>query len=549
MDDEHADDGRPDDESPPPPAPPRTPAEQAGATPLDAERFRAHGGAPVGQRHREIPGRISDEDDVAVEPVRRRRRRRGTQHPKRWLAAAAVCAVVGLGLAGVAVATEPDQEVATAGPAELVVATPVLSARRVPELTTRPVAVRNLGAAVQPVLDRLPPDSCVQVSDAGNALVARNDRAALVPASNQKVVTAAAALDLLGPDTRLSTAVLTDGAPTDGSVVRGNLYLVGGGDPLLSTETYLRQLPNGRQPATDLAALADRVVATGIREITGSVVGDGSRYDGVRTVEAWPDRFVAQGQVAPLSALVVDDAWSPVTGPGADPETHAAGVLTDLLRARGVTIAGAPAAGPAPPTASPLVELSSLPMAEIVAEGLRFSDNTTMELLVKEIGLEVSGTGSTAAGLDAIRAWMAERGLPTEAVVLDDGSGLSDRNRVTCALLSAVLADDGAEGPVAAGLARPGEPGTLDDRLLDPELRDRVRAKTGTLRSVTSLSGWLRTVPGADLNFAIVQNRPGGAVGADDAAVQRDLLLAMLGFPDRPALDQVAPLAPVDGGA
>src|SRR5690606_38307610 len=120
----------------------------------------------------------------------------------------------------------------------------------------------------------------------------------LMPASNIKLLTASAVLDLLGADTRLSTRVVTDGAPTDGSVVRGNLYLVGGGVPLLTTDGYRSRLPTGKQPVTDMDDVADQIAATGITQITGSVVGDGSRYDAGRTTPSWPERFFTQGQVA-----------------------------------------------------------------------------------------------------------------------------------------------------------------------------------------------------------------------------------------------------------
>ena len=439
---------------------------------------------------------------------------------------------------------EDDVAVAASSPTELVATTPVLSARRVPELVVRPVAARNLSAAVAPVLAQAPPDTCVQVREGQNPLLSQRESDPLTPASNLKLVTAAATLDLLDPATRLTTRVVTDGAPTDGRVVRGNLYLVGGGDPLLSTETYLAQLPNGRQQATDLAELADRIAATGVRQVTGSVVGDDSRYDDVRTVATWPQRFITQGQVAPLSALVVDDTWSPGSGPGAEPPVHAAGVLTDLLEDRGVTIAGAPAAGTAPPDAAPLTEIESLPIAEIVDDALRFSDNTTVEMLVKEIGLQTAGTGSTEAGLTAIREWLAGSGLPSEGVVIADGSGLSEENRLNCALLTSLLERDGPDGVIAAGLARPGEDGTLDDKLLDEDLRGRVRAKTGTLRPVTALSGWLRTVPEADLGFSFLITRPGGQVTAADTALQADLLQAMLDYPATPDPARLAPLAP-----
>jgi D-alanyl-D-alanine carboxypeptidase/D-alanyl-D-alanine-endopeptidase (penicillin-binding protein 4) len=216
-------------------------------------------------------------------------------------------------------------------------------------------------------------------------------------------------------------------------------------------------------------------------------------------------------------------------------------VLTELLADRGVQIAGSPRSGVAPPDASLLTEIDSLTVAEIVDEALRFSDNTTVEMLVKEIGLEVSGTGSTAAGLQAIRDWLTASGLPAGGVVLDDGSGLSEENRVTCALLASLLEADGSERVIAAGLARPGEPGTLDDKLLAQDLRGRVRAKTGTLRPVTALSGWLRTVPERDLGFSFIINRPGGQVTEADASLQADLLTSMLGYPQTPDPAQLSP--------
>lgn len=545
--------GHDGDERPPPRRAGRTPAERAGATPLDPEKLKAaNAGMPVVQRQREIVGQIPMEDDAAAEPVVRRRRSsasatrpRGPARPGRWFLAAAVAALLGVALVAFGWFSEDDVVIAESVPPELVVATPVLSARRVPELVSRPVASRNLAAAVDPVLAQAPPDTCLQARAGSSAVVSRNETASLVPASNMKLVSAAAALELLGPDTRLSTRFVTDGAPTDGTVVRGNLYMIGGGDPLLSTSTYLSQLPNGLQPSTDLADVADRIAAAGIREITGSVVGDESRYDMVRTIDAWPERYLSQGQVAPLSALLVDDAWSPSTGAGNDPAVHAATVLTELLRERGITVAGAPSAGVAPDGAPTLTEVESLTVAELVDEALRFSDNTTVELLVKEMGLQASGEGSTAAGLEAVRGWVDDAGLPAEGLVLDDGSGLSEQNRVTCSLLAELLADEGAEGTVANGLARPGEPGTLDDRLLDPDLQGRVRAKTGTLRPVTALSGWLRTVPERDLAFAFVINTPGGSVTEADLALQGTLLEAMLGYPDSPPLEELSPGEPV----
>jgi D-alanyl-D-alanine carboxypeptidase/D-alanyl-D-alanine-endopeptidase (penicillin-binding protein 4) len=383
------------DESPPTSQPGRTPAERAGATPLDPERFKANAGMPVVQRQREIVGRIP-EGEAPVDPVVRRRRsrpRHGAPTPRSARVRRRCGAVLGGSPEWLVHRGRPGRR---HPPSELR-PTPVLSARRTPELLARPVAARNLRAAVDPVLAQAPPDTCLQVREGANALVSQREGDPVVPASNLKLVTAAAALDVLDPDSRFTTRFATDGAPTDGTVVRGNLYMIGGGDPLLSTSGYLAQLPNGEQSATDMDVVADQIAATGIREITGSVVGDESRYDDVRTVDAWPERFIAQGQVAPAVGAARGRHLERGRGPGGDPATHARRAL-DLLEER----VGSPALSSVHPShaAACSPRWISLTVAEIVDEALRYSDNTTAELLVRRWAC-VLRHGSTGAGLTA----------------------------------------------------------------------------------------------------------------------------------------------------
>jgi D-alanyl-D-alanine carboxypeptidase/D-alanyl-D-alanine-endopeptidase (penicillin-binding protein 4) len=423
------------------------------------------------------------------------------------------------------------------------------------------VAARNLQADLAPVLARAPAATCVQVDDAGTVVAASNPGASLVPASNMKLVTAAAALDLLGAETRLTTRISTAGPPAPDGTVVGDLFVVGGGDPVLSTDTYRRAdppapVPGGPAPVeTDLEAVADRIVASGVRRITGSVVGDGTRYDDVRTGPDWPPRFVADGTVASLGALVVNDARTvdPVTPGGPpgeaapDPAAHAADVFTRLLQARGVVVDGPPRSGPAPPTAVTVLDVPSPTVSELVGQTATFSDNTASELLLKEIGRTTAGAGSTVAGATAVGAWLRSEGLPVEGVFQADGSGLSSLNRLTCTFLIALLERDGVDGPIAAALARPGRPGTLDDRLLAPDLRDRVRAKTGSLNAVTSLAGWTTGADDRPLSFAVIENTGDRVVQAQDLAVQEDLLRVLTTYPRTPGLDQIVPRPPVGG--
>ncbi len=516
----------------------RSPAERAGATPLDPKKFREH---QPSLRSADPPPDV-DDSALAQQIVRRRSRRR----PSRglWIGAG-VAALSGLALIGAGFAARTQIEVSDATGPELVLSTPVASARRVPEFMVTPVAARNLQRSLGPVFDAAPGDSCIAYRDAGVAVAAHNPSTPLVPASNMKVVTTTIAVDILGESTRLKTRFATDGKPTDGATVKGNLYMIGGGDPLLTTNAYAARFPNGIQPETDLESVADQIVDSGIRRITGSVVGDESRYDDVRGMQSWPERYFGQGQVGRLSALMVDDSWTVGVGPASNPALHAAQVMAGLLRDRGVTIDGGALAGTAPAEATTLIEVPSLPIGELVGEALAFSDNTTTELLVKELGLSKGGAGSTDAGLKVMQGWIKSSGLPADGVNFTDGSGLSDGNRLTCQFLSALLSKVGPSGVIADGLAVPGEPGTLKKRFLSEPLRSRLRAKTGSLRGITSLSGWLRTDSGKDLSFSILINTPGRSTTNADLDIQSGALSAALSYPQAPSIESLSPTAPV----
>lgn len=461
---------------------------------------------------------------------------------------AGICVAVALVLFGSSFAVSTEITPSSGFTGHVFPTTPFASARRTPMLILEPVAARNLTNALQPVLEGAPGGTCVQFSDQSHPVAVHNASSPLIPASNMKVVTAGASLDLLGADTRLTTTFLTDGKPTDGSTVKGNLYMVGGGDPLLTTAARAAQPKHAGEPRTDMEDVADKIVATGIRHVEGSVVGDASRYDDQSKVESWPDRYFTQGQVGRLSALIVDDGWDTRTGPASDPAQHAASVLTAMLEERGVMITGEPTVGKAPEDASMLVEIPSLTIGEIVTEMLQFSDNTTAEMLLKEIGLTHNGKGSTAEGLGGVTSWSTEHGFPLDGTNIVDGSGLSTDNKLTCGFLSAVLDSGGPDGTLANGLAVPGAPGTLKDRFPSAPLHDAVRAKTGSLNGVTSLSGWLATTSGTPLDFAIIINVEGRGITGSDIGLQSNILGAAMTYPERPTLEQVEPTAAVTEG-
>lgn len=463
------------------------------------------------------------------------------------VAAGAACIAV-----GIASERTRASELITGDDAEAVsvLATPVLSARRVPEFLVQPQAQRRLAAKVAPILAETPKDRCLVVGDGGHELVADHPDLPLPAASNQKLVTAFSAFRTLGPKATLTTRVAATAPVTDG-VVNGDLWFIGGGDPIIDSDTYQSTLHYGRTPHTKLEDIADRIRAAGVTRVTGSVKGDDSAFDRVRTVESWPQRYLSQGQVGPLSALSVNDARTygviagqrgPTAQPASDPPGYAATALSQMLAARGITVAGPPGSGKAPASLSEVVSVASMPLSDVVAEMLTHSDNNTAELLVKSLGVKGSGVGSTEAGIAVIRKDLEAEGLLSKDIVVVDGSGLDTGNRVTCRLLSSILEADGADGPLSKGLApSDGNVGTLADRYRNSPAKGAVRAKTGTLRAVTALSGWVTSSKGAKLRFSFVINTGDRNVQAADIALETRLTEALMSYPEAIDPQTVAP--------
>ena len=149
---------------------------------------------------------------------------------------------------------------------------------------------------------------CVDVRQAGRVVYQRTPGAELIPASNMKLLTAYAVLAKLGPAFTYTTTARAAAAPAAG-VVNGPLYLVGSGDPLLWTNDFAAAytkadlLPPAVEPRphTRLEALADSVARAGVKQITGGVLGDDSRYDPVRYIPTWSASYAASGEVGRAS--------------------------------------------------------------------------------------------------------------------------------------------------------------------------------------------------------------------------------------------------------
>ena len=219
---------------------------------------------------------------------------------------------------------------ATAQPAPPLPAltTPVLSIRRVPTFVATSVASEHLSTSLtkilaNPALHQGVAQSCLQVTQDGRTLFSAQPTQELLPASNLKLLTATAALDKLGPDSRITTPVEADRAAV-GGVISGNLYLVGAGDPLLRTPDFVASLVDPEPTYTSLTQLAAQVRAAGVTRVSGSVVADESRYDALRGVPTWSPSYLADGVVGPLSAVDVDDGFATFGGGGGVPSPQPA---------------------------------------------------------------------------------------------------------------------------------------------------------------------------------------------------------------------------------
>jgi serine-type D-Ala-D-Ala carboxypeptidase/endopeptidase (penicillin-binding protein 4) len=314
-----------------------------------------------------------------------------------------------------------------------------------------------------------------------------NARRALAPASAEKLAVSFAALRVLGTGYRFRTEVAGDGELV-GQVWRGDLYLVGYGDPTLGL--------------SDLEALAGEVRSWGIRRVTGRVVGDETHFDARRDAPGWRPSFLGD-ESAPLSALSVDD----VDTRGANGSAAAAArAFRAALVRRGVAARGAAIAGRRPADFFPLAQDLSDPLAEIVRHLNRESDNFVAEMLLKELGASAARKGSTAAGAQVVLQVLAEAGVPVSGVRIVDGSGLSRLDRLTAASLVGILragaADPAIRDAFVDSLAVAGVSGTLERRLDRRATRGRVIAKTGTTSQASALAGFVRR----RYVFAILQN-------------------------------------------
>lgn len=381
---------------------------------------------------------------------------------------------------------------------------------------------------------------------AATVLDLNGDRA-LTPASLTKLPTTLAALIRFGPDHRFET-VFAGRAPR-GGVVPGDAALIGGGDPALSTAAYATKryepepgdpvpVPIYKQRPATVEMLAEAIAGAGVRRIDGALIVDESRFDAQRTQRGWLPTYQKRNsiEVGNLSALTIDEGLGDVEGNtlAPDPAMSAGRALATALARRGVTIRGGVRHGIAPGDAKPIASVKSPPLSEIVDYTNRYSVNYPAEMLVKNLGASFGGAGTATAGIRVVRETLARIGIPLEGFSITDGSGLSVLNTITPRTITAIIRhaldeDSAAAKAMRESLPVAGGPGTLFKRLRTRPVEGNLRGKTGLIRSVRGMAGWVSGQDGSTLIYVIVFN---GAANAGLLTAPIDVIaIALARFP------------------
>jgi D-alanyl-D-alanine carboxypeptidase/D-alanyl-D-alanine-endopeptidase (penicillin-binding protein 4) len=411
----------------------------------------------------------------------------------------------------------------------------VLSARRAPNTLSVVTRTGKVSRAFASIASDFPTQSCAAVEWMGIRLGSVNPTKALIPASATKLITAAAALEILKPEFTYTTRVH---GVLDASGQATDVFFVGGGDPVLVRNEYVASEKYPTTSGTSLEKLADSLVAAGLRRVAGSVVGVDSRYDDKRFVDVWPSDFHFT-EAGPLGALVVDDGvvLGLATKPD-DPAVAAAIELQNLLNARGVLFGALPRRDVLPSGVPELASIQSAPITSIVQEMMVNSDNNTAELILKEIGFASSATGSTAAGLSAMNALLVKWKLDKD-VQLFDGSGLASEGRIPCDVFMSLLNTFSTTMPGLMAIA--GETGTIRDTFDGTAVEGKLRAKTGTLNGVKALVGYLPISNTAPVTFSLLMNK----AGIDNQGSYRPIWYSLADVLNRasasPSLEQLTP--------
>lgn len=380
-------------------------------------------------------------------------------------------------------------------------------------------------AAVQALADQLDRDprvgrsTGVSVVDIATGTVLADVAASdpQVPASNEKLLTAAAVTIGVDPALRLRTTVVLNQSASSSSA---QLTLVAGGDMLLAADHGHGGSQRGAVGFAGLGDLADQVV-TALAEkgiATVEVVVDDSAFEGPSIPSGWPSYAISGGYASAATGLAVNVGKvtdGEIVPRYPDPSMNAGEVFAARLNDRGVAVSRV-TRGDAGEGDVVVATVESAPIGDVVEYMLEVSENTLAEVLVMILAVESGQPGTTAAGLAQMAVTLEGAGLDLTGVRMDDGSGFTATDRVPPQVLThllVLLATNATYDDMLERLPVSGLRGTLWDRYVTSDAAGVVRAKTGSLTGVTALSGTVVTADGRWLAFSVLADgMPAGQV-------------------------------------
>ena len=407
----------------------------------------------------------------------------------------------------------------------------------------------------------------VRNADTGATLYSRLGDSLLTPASDEKLVTSATALDLLGGDYSFDTVVRYTGTLSAGTL-HGDLYLKGYGDPSTTLADY--------------QAMAATVKQAGITSVTGHLVADDTYYDSDRLGPdwAWDDEpYFCDAQVSALTVSPDSNATAGsvnvTVAPGAsgqpatvtmtppntyltiantattssatalsvnrvhgtntitvsgtiaagsaasteqmsvdNPTAFVASLFRKALSDAGVSVAGTTTYQKLPAGTTSVATHTSATIGQLMAPFLKQSNNMIAETLTKAAGVERLGSGSFASGVNALTTKLGALGIDPNKYNQFDGSGLSRMDIVSPAQIAQLLINARSrpwfqtwyDALPVAGNSNPAVGGTLASRMAGTAAANNVHAKTGSMTGVSALSGYVTAADGEKLVFSLVEN-------------------------------------------
>ena len=337
-----------------------------------------------------------------------------------------------------------------------------------------------------------------------DTIISINHTQTMIPASNTKLFTSATALELMGGDYLIATKILADAEPEDG-IINGNIYIKGFGNPTFTSD--------------ELDDLVNQLYESGLRKITGKVIGDDTYFDNVYSRDDWINDERANVNLPPISAIVIDRNRTIVTKKRKgkyrnyfvnvdNPPLFTAKMLKKKLSDRGIQIGEGVISSKTPDSTVTLAE-SVIKLRELIELINKNSDNFYAECLFKNLGAVYSGEqGNSFFSTQAILSYIEDAGIYSTGTKIVDGSGISRFDQVTAGALVGLLEkmyfninkfDDFLNSLSIAGVD-----GTLHKRMIGTGAENNFRGKTGTLNGVSSISGYVTNGDDDDIIVCIM---------------------------------------------